>query len=507
MNAETKTIAKQCYCRGKCNAGLEALEHLRQGHELLAYDAAKQSVIENPSCPKAHAALGCAMMKGRSRYAIEHFGKAIEMGEATAINYANRGWAFHNFSAWQNAKSDFENALLLEPDNNRALAGLAKICELENDYERAIEILKRAPRGNGITLSNCLEMSGKLDEAIFSLLDTNSSNEILARGRLYEKAGNLGAAWKDYETGNNLARTVDGHKYQRDLCHGQCKALFEFANEFVFNTLPRSNHASRSLPIFIVGFPRSGTTLIEQVLASHSEIAGGDELVSIFDLVAKSQSFIGTHKTYPNCLYDLLAADKNVSLNLMRDYYLSRANDLGLCEQEKLGAPHPKFTDKMPLNELHIPLISLLFPQSPIIYVRRHPLDIILSNYALYLTHGWNQSFALQSSADCYAHVQVLLERYKSKLKNIRYTEVKYEDFVANPEPETKRLLAFCGVDFEPQCLAFHENERRSRTSSYNQIQKPLYSQSVNRWHKFRDNMKPAIDILRGICEKNGYPV
>jgi hypothetical protein len=186
-------------------------------------------------------------------------------------------------------------------------------------------------------------------------------------------------------------------------------------------------------------------------------------------------------------------------LNQLRDYYLSRAAQLGIWEQ---GARF--FTDKMPLNETHLGLIHLLFPHSPIIYVRRHPLDILISNFSNFLTHGFQQAFDLKTSASHYAMVDDLLEHYRREL-DLNFLEVRYEDLVADQEKHVREMLSFVGVEFDPRCLAFEKNQRYARTASYAQVTEKLYGSSVYRYKHYRRHLDEAVEILKPIMERHGY--
>ncbi|HQU04731.1 MAG TPA: sulfotransferase, partial [Acidocella sp.] len=217
-------------------------------------------------------------------------------------------------------------------------------------------------------------------------------------------------------------------------------------------------------PIFIVGFPRSGTTLIEQTLTVHPKIAAGDELPYINDITSIMPRWLASPLSYPEALVELWMGDQRDGLNELRDYYLNRAAKAGIF---KPGADF--FTDKMPLNETHLGLISLLFPKSPIIHVIRHPLDILLSVYSNHLTHGFFCASEMQSIATHYALIADLLAHYKANL-TMRYLPIRYEDMVMEQEVNVRKILDFIGVAFDPKCLSFEQNTRYARTASYAQV-------------------------------------
>ena len=158
----------------------------------------------------------------------------------------------------------------------------------------------------------------------------------------------------------------------------------------------------------------------------------------------------------------------------------------------------------MPLNETHIGLIHILFPHAPIIHVRRHPLDILTSNFSNFLTHGFNQSFDVKTIAQHYVLIDGLVESYKEQL-DLNYLEIRYEDLVADQEKHVRTMLDFVGVEFDPRCLSFHENQRYARTASYAQVTQKLYDKSMYRYRHYRKHLDQAVAILRPTLARLGY--
>jgi hypothetical protein len=148
----------------------------------------------------------------------------------------------------------------------------------------------------------------------------------------------------------------------------------------------------------------------------------------------------------------------------------------------------------MPLNELHLGLIAILFSGAPLILVRRHPLDVVCSNFGQHIRHGFNQSFELSTSAQHYAAMADLVAHYRREIDFI-LLDIRYEDIVADPEREIRRLLAFAGLPFEPRCLNFEESKRVARTISYAQVGEKLHHRSVFAYGNFRKHLGEAVDI------------
>ena len=254
-------------------------------------------------------------------------------------------------------------------------------------------------------------------------------------------------------------------------------------------------------PLFILGFPRSGTTLLEQILTSHPRIAAGDELPIISEIATLMPRMLDSPLGYPEALAELWMGDHRDDLGNLRDHYLRRVAQLGI-----VPAGAGWFTDKMPLNETDTGLIALLFPRSPLLHLVRHPLDVVLSVFSNLLTHGHYCAYALETAAQHYVLVSELVEHYRSQMA-LRYMAVRYEDLVDDQEATVRRVLDFVGEDFDPSCLAFHENRRYARTASYAQVSEKLYSSSRYRHRNYITHLQPAIDILRPTIERLGYTV
>jgi hypothetical protein len=219
----------------------------------------------------------------------------------------------------------------------------------------------------------------------------------------------------------------------------------------------------------------------------------------INEITGTMQRTLNSPLGYPEALAELWMGDRQSGLDELRDYYLERVRRLGILVPET-----PWFTDKMPLNETHLGLIALLFPQAPMIHVLRHPLDIVLSVFSNNLTHGFYCAFALETAARHYAMILDLIEHYRGQM-TLRYLPMRYEDIVADQEASVRRMLDFIGEEFDPSCLDFHENRRYARTASYAQVTEPLYDASRYRWRHYREQLAPAIEILAPAIERLGY--
>jgi hypothetical protein len=221
---------------------------------------------------------------------------------------------------------------------------------------------------------------------------------------------------------------------------------------------------------------RSGTSLVEQILASHSRVYGAGELPYLDRIVTSISA------TVP----DITRLSREL-LNQHAGQYLDRLRELDD------SAAH--VIDKMPQNFMHLGYIALLFPGARIIHCSRNPLDTCLSCYFQNFgaVHGY--SFDLEATGHCYAGYRKLMDHWQHVL-DIPVHEVRYETLVADTENEINRLLRFCGLDPEPACLCFYENRRSVRTASYDQVHKPIYNRSVARWRHYEKYLGKLADIL-----------
>jgi hypothetical protein len=241
--------------------------------------------------------------------------------------------------------------------------------------------------------------------------------------------------------------------------------------------------------------------MAEQTLSAHPLIAAGDELPFIEDIVALMPRMLNSPLAYPEALADLWMGDQREALDNLRDFYLQRVRQLGVVEPGKAW-----FTDKMPLNETHLGLIGLLFPDAPIIHMLRHPLDIVLSMFSNHLTHGFYCASALESAARHYVLIADLVAHYRSQM-TLKYLTVRYEDIIDDQETHVRRMLDFVGADFDSRCLQFHENRRYARTASYAQVTEKLYSSSRYRYRRYLKHLAPIIPILEPVIARLGYTI
>jgi hypothetical protein len=326
--------------------------------------------------------------------------------------------------------------------------------------------------------------------------------ELSEKGRLLDQLDRHDEAWSAFAEGKRLAREHSGNAYLDRLADDLINRLRGFFVSGRLALLPRAGVRSDvPQPIFVLGFPRSGTTLVEQTLSAHPSISAGDELPLINDITNIMPRMLNSPLAYPEALAELWMGDQRDGLDNLRDYYLQKAAQMAVAEPGSAW-----FTDKMPLNETHLGLIALLFPAAPLIHVIRHPLDVMISALSNHFTHGFFCASALETAATHYVRVMDLVMHYRAEMA-LRYLPVRYDAMVTRQAETVRAVLDFIGVPFDERCLNFHENRRYARTASYAQVTEPLYDRSLNRYRHYRKHLEPAIPILLPTIERLGYSV
>ena len=263
---------------------------------------------------------------------------------------------------------------------------------------------------------------GKCGDVADARLD---SNMLLEKGRILDKLARYDEAFACFDAAKRRAREIAGKRYLETEARDMADRLRQF---FVGERLrlmpPCPPREDRAQPIFILGFPRSGTTLMEQALSSHPRISAGDELPFINECCDSIGRWFGSPLSYPEALAELWMGDNRRGLEELRDIYLRKVELRGIVRP---GSAH--FTDKMPLNEMHLGLIACIFPRAPLIHLLRHPLDVVLSVYSHHLTHGYFCAYELETIARHYVLVMDLVHHYRAQMA-LRYLPVRYEDMV-----------------------------------------------------------------------------
>lgn len=493
-----------------------ALILLGKGSLAEAEHHARNAIRIAPENPQAHNLMGMIMTEAnRPQIGEYHYRRVLELAaQRDPILLANLAWNLKNQGRMKEARALYEESVAAAPAVRQTLLGFARLEEADRSFEAAAKVLDKMdalfPNDQGVRLTRAVLLGRmrKYDQAL-SLIDSTVNdehklgpNELLEKGRLLDQVGRYDDAWAAFAEGKKLARELSGQAYLDDEARQMTERLRNFFTAGRLRLMPRANVRSDvPQPIFILGFPRSGTTLVEQTLSAHPKIAAGDELPLIHEITAIMPRMLASPLGYPEALAELWMGDQREGLDNLRDYYLQKVRQMGVPRE---GAT--RFTDKMPLNETHLGLIALLFPEAPLIQVLRHPLDIMVSAFSNQFTHGLFCAYDLETAARHYVRVMDLVQHYRGEM-TLRYLPIRYEDIVADQEASVRSLLAFIGEPFDKACLTFHKNRRYARTASYAQVTEPLYKRSVYRYRHYRKHLEPVIPILQPVIERLGYTV
>ncbi|MCK4706900.1 MAG: sulfotransferase, partial [Gammaproteobacteria bacterium] len=455
-------VSQPDYAEAYCNLGNAFMSQKEFASAETMY---RKAIEHNPQFASAYNNLGNALLnqdtyKQYYDEAEQAYFRAIELAPEMNDTYKNLAVCYQGEGFQDKALYYFKIYNERVPDDEIAIAGMATVYERDGKYDEAMELLKPLILNDNVSTDIVLAYA-KLakyfkyeDEAIQALTNINDDDipnkfkveKYFTLGKLTESNDNADIPFNYYKKANDL------EEEKHDLEHD--KGLFNNVKTYFskdkIEHLQRSKNNSR-LPIFIVGMPRSGTSLAEQILASHPDVFGAGELENIELLVNKIKSNLETKKNYPLCLD-----------NMSSDYATKMAEDH--IETLSQMAPDASYiVDKMPHNFLGLGEINLLFPKATVIHCRRSSIDTCLSIYFQRFNKDHSYSNNLEMLGQYYNLYADLMQHWKQTL-DINLIELEYEKVIAAPEEEMRNLLDRCGIDWDPACLKFHENKRTVMT-------------------------------------------
>ena len=433
-----------------------------------ALEQAKQLYARDPKNPTFISLLAIERMQtGDYEKAVSLFDQVLKAAPNDPATLTSRGHALKTWGKSEAAIASYQAAVTSAPTHGDAWYALAnlKTYDFSNDE---LERMRRQEEAPGQPLQNRINLCFAIAKA---LEDRKAFDEAFA----YYQRGN---AMKKHQTRYTSEQMEAEFQAQKTAC---TPALFDAQGG-------KGDPAGD--PIFIVGLPRAGSTLLEQILASHSQVDGTLELPNI---LALSHSLRGRNKSsqgsrYPDNLHEL---DADTLAALGRKYI----DDTAI---HRKGAPF--FTDKMPNNFRHIGLIKLILPNAKIIDARRSPLACCFSGFKQLFAEGQEFTYGLDEVGHYYRGYVDLMDHWDQVLPGA-VLRVIYEDVVADLEGQVRRILDFCGLEFEPACVAFHKTEREVRTASSEQVRRPINTSGLDAWKPFEAHLDPLKHALGPVLD------
>ena len=433
-------------------------------------------------CAETMDAWGNALLNANLHHeALAKFDIALGHDPRFAKSLEGRGRAFLELGDVAKAIDDFRAAVDISPELAMAQIELAKI-DRQSEQQQALDrLLKILP--NPADATNTAKWRSPTKRRAYSLM-------LYAVAHRLEKLGDFASAF-DYFDMANKAKLSNTTATREDPIE-KTVALKEAFRPTAISAC--QSQCESQIPIFIVSMPRSGTTLTEQIIASHPQVEAGGELFEISDIAHTLNRRLNVENAYPECITELTTQ----STTSMAEEYLTQARQR--CVRSlPTGSTEDdwRMTDKMPTNFWHVGLIHCLFPMAKIIHVQRHPLDVCLSCFKQNLTWPFCD---LDGIVDYYASYVELMKYWKSTLPIAIHT-IEYENLVSDPESHTRALLDFCGLPWNDACLNHASAKNSVQTPSKWQVRQPIYRSSMGNWRRYENQLRPLADQLidRGV--------
>ena len=399
---------------------------------------------------------------GLRERAVKRYEQAIQLQPDDARNYYNAACMQRSLGDLERAESNFDKAISLNPTDFESFK-IRSDLRKQTPERNHVEALKTAIDGDAVD-------------------DRGRVQLCYAAAKEMEDLGQYEESFSYLKRGSDQRRKLMRYEVKRDL--ETIEAIRRTFSKEVFETAKEGS--SNAEPIFVLGMPRTGTTLVERILASHTDIFAAGELNNF---AAQLMVMMRTHN-----------ADKRVD----RDQMVSSSAELNfkqlgeayIASTRPFTGKTPRFIDKMPLNYLYVGLIHLALPSAKIINVRRDPMDTCYAIYKQLFVDAYPFSYDLQELGEYYLAYDQLMQYWNEVLPGVIHT-VRYEELVGDIESQTRALVSACDVDWQPQCLDFHENKEASTTASAAQIRRPVYKSSIGKWRNYEQQLAPLANMLR----------
>ncbi|HET7673934.1 MAG TPA: sulfotransferase [Gammaproteobacteria bacterium] len=442
--------------------------HAELGDTEAAAACYREMLAYHPQSANLHhqAAMGFIEL-GDQDAARECTEKALELNCRFADAYNTLGIVLSNRGEFDAAAEQYRKAIAINPRNCQPHFNLTTVRRMARDDAE-------------------LQALEKLHDNIAKLSRDDAVLLEFALGKAYEDIGEYDRAFERFTAGNRLKRESMPYSSERqaaffeDMCRVFDAGMFERHSEA---------GSDSTVPIFILGLSRSGTTLIEQIIASHPQVHGAGEVKALYQSIDVLTQGVVEDVDVPGQLERL----DDAQLRQIGDDYLRRL--------QALAPDSPHITDKLPGNVVMTGLIHTLFPRAPLIFVRRDPIDTCVSCFNRLFTVGHHFSYDLADMGTFYVMYDKLMRHWLEVLPEGRALEVRYEDVVEDFETQARRIIEYCGLPWDDACLRFHENSSRVRTASLYQVRQPIYKSSVERWRRYEKHLGPLLEALAPVLK------
>ncbi|GMG86148.1 tetratricopeptide repeat-containing sulfotransferase family protein [Biformimicrobium ophioploci] len=460
------------------------------GKNLLDAEALLRNAIQRaPDFLPALQNLGALLLERQQwEAAAEVFENIVAQDSGDALAWSSLGHARTRSGDIERGLSNYDQAAALNPQSAGVHMSRGHLLKTLGRQQESLAAYRQAIHYNPalgevywsmanlkvfrFTDAEVRAMLGQLQ--LDTLSDSARVHFNFALGKAFEDLQDFDRAWSHYHKGNQLQRgLVDYDPVEHQLMLDDIRE--QFSPDFVERH--RGEGSSREDPIFIVGLPRSGSTLIEQILASHSQVEGTEELPNIATLAQATARYRRDGAAFPKTVENFNSRD----FESFARKYLAEVKHL-----RTLGKPY--FIDKMPNNFAYIGWIKLMFPRAKIINTRRYPLDSCLGAYKQLFAKGQNFTYDMLELADYYRGYTGIMAHWH-RLFPGEILDVHYEGHMDDFEGQVRKILAYCGLEYEPQCLRFYENQRAVRTASSEQVRQPIYRSALGLWKNYRAHL------------------
>ncbi len=481
------------YAEAHCNRGA-ALTLLNKKQE--AYDAYNTAIKVRPRYFQA--ILGLAKLylsDNKLTEALQGAQLAVQIQPEDADGYAVLGDVQVALGATDDGAKSFAAALQMDPEHIGAILSsghlaveLGNFTEAEDRFNEVLRIdeenlsaktsliTTRKIEKDDSAFADLLSIADEIDD----MFDLKAIPLHFALGKGFEDLQEYAKAFEQFLAGCKRKRAHVN--FDIEAFTQRINAIKAFFSAEAMDAM-RGAGSEDNTPIFVLGMPRSGTTLTEQIIASHSQVFGAGELPDLLRIAGKppGSAQTGFPGSFEGCNSTLLTA----------------TGDTYVAGLRKRAPDAQRITDKMPANFQAVGLIHLALPKAKIVHIRRNPVDTCLSNFSKNFAHSNQpQSYDLEELGLYYRQYHELMAHWREVLPADAWHEVDYENLVQDTEEEARKLIEYCGLKWEPQCLDFHTTKRSVKTASVTQVRQPIYKTSVERWRAYSDQLGPLFEAL-----------